>query len=314
MCRFYLLEGFIMSNYGKKISELRKQHNLTQADLGTKLNISAQAVSKWENGLSEPDIASLKKLCDIFNISLDDLLEIDSSHAKQEEQAEMLTEQTSEEKKETQEPEKETKIINGYCEKCKTPVGPGEYQVSHLYYEKGKVSKDERQHIFCNDCHKKMVETKKEQEKKEEQIKRQNLKKEKQTDLRKGLLFGILFACIGALLGVLYNNAEPEKASFLYIVFFAIGGYTFSALCFWDCYVADLFGFFCRSFKFPFIFIFELSIDGLLMWIIVKLSLWIIGAALSITFFCLGLVICMALSIVSFPFILISQTKEIKSL
>ena len=64
-----------MSTYGEKITKLRKANNLTQAELGEKLNVSAQAVSKWENDLSEPDIGALKKLSSLFNVSLDELLD-----------------------------------------------------------------------------------------------------------------------------------------------------------------------------------------------------------------------------------------------
>ena len=52
-------------NYGQKIAELRKGKGLTQSELGLKLNITAQAVSKWENNLSEPDIDSIKRMCEI---------------------------------------------------------------------------------------------------------------------------------------------------------------------------------------------------------------------------------------------------------
>ena len=61
-------------NYGQKISDLRKENKLTQAELGNKLNVTAQAVSKWENGLSEPDIESIKKMCELFNVSVDEFL------------------------------------------------------------------------------------------------------------------------------------------------------------------------------------------------------------------------------------------------
>ena len=66
-------------NYGNKIAELRKSKNLTQSELGGKLNITAQAISKWENNLSEPDINSIKNMCEIFEISVDEFLGI-SAH------------------------------------------------------------------------------------------------------------------------------------------------------------------------------------------------------------------------------------------
>ena len=60
--------------FGKRFSELRKKHHYTQEDIANKLNITPQAVSKWENDLSAPDISLLKEWAGIFNISIDELL------------------------------------------------------------------------------------------------------------------------------------------------------------------------------------------------------------------------------------------------
>lgn len=62
-------------NIGGKIQELRKISGMTQEQLAEKLNISRQTVSKWEVGGALPDLESVLKLCGIFQISLDDLLE-----------------------------------------------------------------------------------------------------------------------------------------------------------------------------------------------------------------------------------------------
>lgn len=59
---------------GKRIAEHRKRLGLTQDQLAEKLGITAQAVSKWENDLSCPDIATLPKLAEIFGITTDELL------------------------------------------------------------------------------------------------------------------------------------------------------------------------------------------------------------------------------------------------
>ena len=61
-----------MKNYGAVIAKLRKNKGLTQGQLGRQLNVSYQAVSKWENNISEPDLQTIEKLTDIFEISMSD--------------------------------------------------------------------------------------------------------------------------------------------------------------------------------------------------------------------------------------------------
>lgn len=61
-------------SFGQRIARLRKAQGLTQEELGDKVNISSQAVSKWENDLSSPDISILVKLAGILGVSLDVLL------------------------------------------------------------------------------------------------------------------------------------------------------------------------------------------------------------------------------------------------
>jgi len=61
--------------FGEKLLNLRKQANLTQNDLADKLNISRQAITKWERGVGLPDIDNIKKISSLFNISIDNLLD-----------------------------------------------------------------------------------------------------------------------------------------------------------------------------------------------------------------------------------------------
>lgn len=60
-----------------KIQELRKCKRLSQENLAEKLNVSRQAVAKWENGETFPDINNLIQFSNLFNISLDRLLKDD---------------------------------------------------------------------------------------------------------------------------------------------------------------------------------------------------------------------------------------------
>lgn len=59
---------------GKFIKELRAEKNLTQKQLADKLNITVQAVSKWERGKGLPDISYLEDLSEIFQVSILELL------------------------------------------------------------------------------------------------------------------------------------------------------------------------------------------------------------------------------------------------
>lgn len=59
---------------GQYIRQLRKSAGMTQKDLAEKLNVSFQAVSKWENGDALPDTGILLDLCDILNTTADRLL------------------------------------------------------------------------------------------------------------------------------------------------------------------------------------------------------------------------------------------------
>ena len=60
--------------FGERFARFRKQKGLTQEDIADKVNISAQAVSKWENDISLPDITTLPLLSDILGVTIDELL------------------------------------------------------------------------------------------------------------------------------------------------------------------------------------------------------------------------------------------------
>ena len=59
---------------GKFILKLRKEKNMTQQELADKLNVTDRAVSHWENGKSIPDVSLFKPICEIFDISVNELI------------------------------------------------------------------------------------------------------------------------------------------------------------------------------------------------------------------------------------------------
>ncbi|WP_426350939.1 helix-turn-helix domain-containing protein [Alloiococcus sp. CFN-8] len=63
-----------MVTLGSKISSLRKAKGIKQEELAERLGVSPQAVSKWENDISCPDIMLLPRLADIFGVTVDELL------------------------------------------------------------------------------------------------------------------------------------------------------------------------------------------------------------------------------------------------
>lgn len=63
-----------MQKIGKHLAELRKTKHYKQTELAEKLNVSQQVISNIERGISAPDIELLKKIADLYNISLDQLV------------------------------------------------------------------------------------------------------------------------------------------------------------------------------------------------------------------------------------------------
>ena len=61
-------------NLGEKLKSLRKEKNISQEKLAQYLNVSFQAVSKWENSSTYPDIELLPELARFFGITVDELL------------------------------------------------------------------------------------------------------------------------------------------------------------------------------------------------------------------------------------------------
>lgn len=61
-------------NLSDNLRLLRKTEGIDQTELAKKLNITVKTVSHWETGYTEPSIAQLIQLADIFSVSLDELV------------------------------------------------------------------------------------------------------------------------------------------------------------------------------------------------------------------------------------------------
>jgi len=306
-------------NYGQKIADLRKGSKLTQADLGKKLNVTAQAVSKWENDLSEPDIDSIKKMCEIFNVSINEFLEIAPTQTEGA-APQPATQQT----------------VVCFCENCNKPLNSETRKITHYSYNPSspnyKVKKTDIQHFYCPDCieiikkekarqDKRIAEEKEKQEQlelkarkerynAEEKEKKERLNAEEKKELNRGLIWGGVIAGILLAICLITYFVNPANMPLWIAIVLPILTFTFTSQMFWWGVVMDFFLFFCRSFKAPFGLIFELSLYGIIWLLTVKLALWIICGLLSILFFLLGLVLSLIFSIFAFPFALGSKIKN----
>ncbi len=78
--------------FNEKLHDLRKRSNMTQTALAEKLNVSRQAVSRWEQGSAMPDIENLIAMSDLFGVTLDELLK---DHAPQAQSTEAEADESS---------------------------------------------------------------------------------------------------------------------------------------------------------------------------------------------------------------------------
>ena len=64
---------------GQKLKEIRKRFGLSQESLAEIMNVSRQAITKWESDEGLPDVSNLQELSKVFNLTVDYLLDNDNS-------------------------------------------------------------------------------------------------------------------------------------------------------------------------------------------------------------------------------------------
>ena len=285
-----------MTDYGTKIAELRAANKMTQAQLGEQLNVTSQAVSKWENGLSEPDIESIKKICEIFHISFDEFF---GAEPKQETEQENLQPQQT-----AQESVEPPAVVLAYCDTCDKPLyNPKEYQVT---------IEDGVQHTTCLECVPKKAEAK-QQAAEQARVRQRNAEKQSNWhDLRKGMLWGILGGVGLAVLALIGGITSQQDAWLIAVVTIlgAYGGFAMLTQLIWTNSVWDVFCFFLKTVKWPGV-IFTLDLEGIFFLIFVKILFAILGAIIGVLLFILGFFVTWIYAMIIFPFALIKELREL---
>ncbi|HBP44124.1 MAG TPA: hypothetical protein DD621_05645 [Clostridiales bacterium] len=277
-------------NLGEKITELRKHNNLTQEQLGKELNISAQAVSKWERNLSEPDLYAIKAMSNIFNISIDALINND----KELEFKNIIIENKSGE--------------NYECSNC------------HKKYDKSDIYQIEP-NIICKECNSKVekqintivtddvnVDTD------NSKVEDKNIKKKKwfQSSLLIKFIISIGISLILMILGFVFGNIN-NVGDVVATIVGAIVIFTFLFQTFSETIIQDIvFGSFGKSIQMPGI-IFSLDIDSIIFmlaykFIIAPLIVFIVGVVV----FLGGLLLAFIISPFTFFFTLPGVIEDCK--
>ena len=285
---------------GQKLKKLRTEKGLTQKALADQLHVTFQTVSKWESGLNEPDIATLKELSKVYDCSIDYLL----NDKEDEIEEEMPMNGEDESPVEVQQVIIHQKEMH-VCTRCHKDIPENE-----LVMEKFCVRPSGRGHSaeYRDDYyHRECFElTKKERARKADETKRYNASKAKKKCFGWGI-FGGLVTLVALLLYFLLGTGGSVNVG-LAILYSVLGGYSIFAMLYCilsGSYIADVF-LWCASLsiKFPGI-IFSWDLGGFVFLIAMKLLFVVLGFLIGVFALIFAVFLSAALSTVSFPFVLI---------
>ena len=315
---------------GNNLKKLRVNKGMTQKDLADSLNVSSQAVSRWENDEVEPDISTLSKLSSIFEVPVDAI--INGNFEKKEEPADNTAEVAA--VAATVAAVAKTKEDTHICEACApkptttsapasaTPptsnpiIDPNRVvgtcaacgKTLHVcdHYKEVNVPAGTTHHrghtshhgaytkYYCEKCYALREKGK------------LNYDGSAPKMGKKRLIFGLIFGIavlIGSMIGFLAGTNMSVAAGIFLPVLLGYGVFAEIYCLFTDCYIGDVFMEVASwSIKFPGI-IFSFDLDGLAFLIVMKILFAIIGFFIGVAVFLLAVVLSTFLSLFTFPFV-----------
>lgn len=271
-------------NNGEKIASLRKAKGMTQAELGTELNVTFQAVSKWERGESYPDFDTMSRLAKLFGVPL--------SYFENDEDGE--TAATAESAQEPA-PVPAPKVMLGVCKECGKTVYDGEEATTEPA-------------LVCKKCvERKKVEAKRAAEEADKRRKAAEQAKLDETHKirNRGLIWSGVIIGVIILLGVVGLVKDPTNVGYTLggMAIVLVFGYPFVAQLFWDGVIADITFFGGKVVGMPGV-IFDLDLDGIIFLIVVKILFAIIKFLIWLVTVIAAAVVALLISPFTFPFAL----------
>lgn len=300
-----------MNDLGKRISSQRRRQGWTQAELGTRLNVTAQAVSKWENNISEPDVQTLLNMASLFGVTLDQMLTGVQTDIPTD-----VADDTNEETDRAQ--TAESRPITGFCTGCGKILYEGEAAVltPAILCEACKRADDERK---AEEKRQKELQERKEEEARQNKLrveeKRQAAAKaERRLKFRRALIWSAVISVVATIILIIVSlkvSAFSVGHVLLWLLS-AYGVFAFSAeLFFGSDFVFDIVDWgLSSSIRFPGI-IFSFDIEGCLFFIGVKILFAVISFVAGVCLAALALCVGIICSAFMFPFTL---SKEMAAL
>lgn len=274
--------------YGEKITALRKSRGMTQSELGNELNVTFQAVSKWERGESYPDFETLSKIARLFGVPITYFEDESAVSADAQTAAQPALQ-----------PTKPARTMLGVCTACGRVIYEG---------EEGETSPA----LVCKDCVDRRAREKenatreaRQREENQARYERQSLKHKR----NKGLIVsGIINAVllIIAIIGTFTDNGGTDVlyGGLILILFL----FPFIAQLFWGGFIVDV----CLTggkMIGGIGVIFTLDLDGVIFLIVFKLLFFI----LRLFIFFLTLIFFVIVAILLSPFTFIPAVIKLSN-
>lgn len=291
-----------MVRIGEKLKSLRNEKKMTQKDLAEQLNVSAQAVSRWENDDVEPSLETLGQLATIFNVSVDELFGKEPPEKRQAAPETVAPAADAEQtaaavRAEVQKVMTEQRPVLAVCEDCNKPLYDGKDIVREKHSEGGSTVRCVR----CNAKHQMQAH--------------QFSLDELQEERRRAWIWSTV-AAIALFIISLFVALSPGEKHPLYILVglgCALALFAFLSCCFLDnTFVGEMW---CSIAHWGFVdmpgIIFGLDFDGIVFLIATKILFAILGFLLATASVIFATVVGLVVGVFAFPFALVISNREI---